>query len=109
MTAVLKLQLGADQWHRYALRKLDVKFDKFKQYILKRDDNSCFYCNFQADQHMEIVNLDHDYSKNNAENMVTSCPFCTQCLFLEMLGQSDYGGGLMIYMPELSQEDLNGL
>ncbi len=109
MDAVLKIKLGADQWHRFARRNLDKNFETFKDFILKRDDNTCYFCNFQAKNHMQVVNLDHDYLHNVAENMVASCPFCAQCLFLEMLGKSDYGGGIMVFLPEMSQEDLNGL
>ena len=41
--------------------------------------------------------------------MATSCCFCTQCLFLEAVGKNDYGGGTVIYLPEITQVELNGL
>ena len=42
-------------------------------------------------------------------NLVTSCCYCTQCFFLESVGVGGYGGGTLIYLPELSQSELNSL
>ena len=42
-------------------------------------------------------------------HMLTACPRCAQCGFLESVGLGDYGGGSIIYMPEVSQIELNAL
>ena len=42
-------------------------------------------------------------------NLVTACPFCAQCFFLSTVGKIDYGGGKIIYLPNLSQNRLNAL
>ena len=39
--------------------------------------------------------------------MITACCFCTQCLFLQAVGLDEMGGGQLIYLPEISQADLN--
>ncbi len=35
--------------------------------------------------------------------------FCSQCYFLESVGVGGYGGGNLIYLPELTQAELNSL
>src|SRR5262249_52398710 len=40
-------------------------------------------------------------------NLVTACCFCTQCLFLQAVGIDEMGGGQLVYLPEISQNDLN--
>src|SRR5262249_1331448 len=56
-----------------------------------------------------VINLDGNFYNNKISNMITSCCFCAQCFFLEAVGRSEYGGGRLIYLPEISQADLNGL
>ena len=40
---------------------------------------------------------------------MTACCFCTQCFFIESVGVGGYGGGALIYLPELLQSELNSL
>jgi intracellular multiplication protein IcmJ len=103
----LKSNPGA--WHAFALRNADLDFRKFCDRVFKRDHNTCQYCGFQAKQFQEVVNLDQNYNNNKLSNLVTACCFCAQCFFLEFTGRGEYGGGALIYLPEISQTDLNGL
>jgi intracellular multiplication protein IcmJ len=41
--------------------------------------------------------------------MITACCFCSQCLFLESVGLDEMSGGQLIYLPEMSQANLNSL
>ena len=36
-----------------------------------------------------------------------ACPLCSQCLFLESAGSQNTGGGKLIYLPEMEQQELN--
>ena len=56
---------------------------------------------------MEVINLDGNYKNNKVTNMVLACPLCAQCFFLEMIGKVANTGAILIYLPEISQEDLN--
>ena len=105
----IHLSLHIGNWRLFALRQKDKGFEKFSKKVLERDDYTCCYCGFQASQYQEVINLDQNYHNNRLSNLVTACCFCMQCFFLEAVGQSEYGGGTLIYLPEITQTDLNGL
>lgn len=103
----LKLSAISGAWRLFALRKADSAFLDVSKKILERDGHTCQFCGFQAKQYQEIVNLDNDYLNNKSANLVTACCFCAQCLFLDSVGKNEYGGGTLIYLPEISQNELN--
>lgn len=105
----LSLRLGEGAWNLYAKRQADSGFETFSKSVFERDNNHCHFCGFSSSIHMMVINLDHDYSNNKMSNLVTVCPFCQQCLFLEACGKLQLGGGTVIYLPEMSQEQLNAL
>ena len=104
-----QLQIAAvpDNWRLFSIRKNDKNFSSFRQQIFIRDSYTCCYCGLQSKQHQEVVNLDNNYSNNKSNNLVTACCFCAQCLFLEAIGRENNGGGTLIYLPEISQTNLN--
>jgi len=104
----VKLIAEPEAWRLFSVRKADPAFKTFSQQVLKRDQYTCCFCGFQAKQFQEVVNLDNNYRNNKLSNLVTACCFCAQCFFLEVVGKDDYGGGVLIYLPEISQGDLNG-
>lgn len=108
--AFFPLQLNATPgvWRLFSARNADKNFASFQKKILERDFYTCQFCGFQARTHQEIINLDGNYRNNKTNNMVVACVFCSQCQFLEAVGE-DYGGGSLIYLPEISQAELNGL
>jgi len=105
----LKLTASADSWRLFMLRKGDPSFLNVQQSIWERDHYSCQFCGFMAYQHLEIINWNGNYANNSRDNLLTACPFCAQCFFLESVGQGDFGGGTMIYLPEMSQAELCAL
>lgn len=105
----LTLAARPGNWRLFAARKADPAFLRFSERVFLRDNYTCQFCGFQARQFQEVVNLDKNFHNTKFSNMVTACCFCTQCFFLEAVGRSDYGGGRLIYLPEISQADLNGL
>lgn len=105
----LKLMATPGSWRLYSARKVDERFKDFERKVFLRDRYTCQFCGFQARHYQEIVNVDADFSNNRLTNLVTSCCFCAQCFFLESVGVGGYGGGTLIFLPELSQPELNSL
>ncbi len=105
----LRLQVSSGSWRHFAGRELDPKFQKIARKIFERDQYICQFCGFQAKEMQKVVNLDGNYKNNHIQNLSTICCLCAQCFFLEMVGKHDSGGGLVLYLPEMSQNDLNGL
>lgn len=107
--SLLPIHLTAERgnWQLFKARKNNSRFLAFEQKILKRDDYTCRYCGFKSLEYQTVVNHDQNYKNNKANNLVTACPFCYQCLFLDALVNPNLGGGYIIYLPEISQADLN--
>ncbi len=103
----LKLRASSGAWRKYSARKQSKVFAKVKKAILIRDRFCCRFCGFFSKEHQEVINLDNDYDNNKYNNLVTSCSFCAQCLFLDSVGLEPCSGGRIIYLPEISQIDLN--
>ena len=107
MAKQLQLTVKAGTFARFSQRNKDPDFQAIKNQVLNRDRFTCQFCGFQARKYEEVINLDGNYDNNNLKNIVTACCFCTQCFFLEAIGAGGYGGGTVIYLPEISQADLN--
>lgn len=103
----LQLAVNLSGWRHFVRRKEDKAFLPVEKRIFERDAYTCRYCGFQAQEYQEIINLDGNYTNNRLSNMATVCCFCKQCLFLQAVGLDDMGGGQLIYLPEISQGNLN--
>lgn len=105
----LSLHCNPGTWRPFSMRRQDEAFKKFATAVWQRDAYQCRFCGFQSQSLQEVVNIDHDYNHNSLDNMATACCFCTQCFFIDFVGKNQYGGGTIIYLPEMSQAKLNGL
>lgn len=105
----LKLLATPGSWRMYSARKIDERFKSYEQKIFQRDRYTCQFCGFQARLYQEVINLDNNYANNKVTNLATACCFCAQCFFVESVGVGGYGGGTLIYLPELTQTELNSL
>jgi len=103
----IKLSATDSNWRLFMIRKADPAFLIFQNKILKRDDHTCQFCGFQSTEYLDVVNLDGNYRDNCSSNLATACSFCAQCFFLEAIGKGDFGGGTLIYLPEMTQNELN--
>lgn len=105
----LLLRINPVGWVAFQKRQSASSFSSKKAKVLERDKNTCCYCGFSATSYFEVVNRDGNYSNNSFDNLLTACPLCSQCLFIESVGKSSFGGGRLAYIPELSQGDLNAI
>jgi intracellular multiplication protein IcmJ len=103
----LQLAVNLTGWRLFIRRRSDKVFSPIAKRLHERDRYTCQYCGFQAQEYQEIVNIDGNYLNNKSENLITACCFCTQCLFLQAVGIDEMSGGQIIYLPEMSQADLN--
>lgn len=83
---------------------------KIIDYIHKRDKNTCLFCGWR-EKHTNLLNvtsLNNSYKNNsNPSQLVTSCHLCNLSLRLVYAFQSNSGS--LIYMPELTQAQVNEL
>ncbi|WP_133127912.1 type IVB secretion system protein IcmJDotN [Legionella nagasakiensis] len=105
----LKLIASPGSWRLYSARKADPRFKSFEQKVFRRDRYTCQFCGFQARLYQDVINLDGNYNNNRLANLVTACCFCSQCFFIESVGVGGYGGGTLVYLPELTQPEVNSL
>ncbi len=103
----LELAVNLAGWRIFVRRKQDKAFLPVQQRVFDRDVYTCQYCGFQAKEYQEVVNADGNYNNNKLSNLLTACCFCSQCLFLQAVGIDEMGGGQLIYLPEMTQGDLN--
>lgn len=101
----LMAQKGA--WRVYHARKKSNKFLLIKKKVLQRDHYTCRYCGFFSKEYQEVVNIDQNYKNNRVDNLATACCFCAQCFFIDAAGMDSNSGGRIIFLPEISQADLN--
>ncbi len=103
------LSATESNWRLFMIRKADSAFLTFQEKICARDQHTCQYCGFRTNKHLEVINLNGNYRDNRANNLITACGFCAQCFFMESIGKGEFGGGTLIYLPEMTQSQLNAL
>lgn len=103
----LRLAVNLAGWRIFVRRREDKAFLPIMKRVFDRDYYTCQYCAFQAKEYQEVVNINGDYSNNQLSNLITACCFCSQCLFLDTLNLEEMAGGQLIYVPEMTQADLN--
>lgn len=105
----ITLVASHSNWRLFMIRKADPAFQKFAQKVLERDQYTCQYCGFSANKNLDVINRDSDYRNNKLDNLITACSLCAQCFFLEAVGKGEFGGGNLVYLPTMSQSELNAL
>jgi intracellular multiplication protein IcmJ len=72
---------------------------------MQRDGFSCRCCGFTSRKYQRVVPYSADTSAKGMNSFITVCTSCERCLALEQTGL--IGGGTLIWLPELSQAELN--
>lgn len=75
--------------------------------ILRRDDHTCQGCGLRSERWQEIHHRNDDHRDFREKNLETLCPFCHQVFHLPLAASTC--GGTLIWLPEMSQSDLNRL
>jgi intracellular multiplication protein IcmJ len=84
-----------------------AQLNKIVQTTLEKDAFTCRYCGFQSRQYQKAIPKDWAINDPRAGALVTACVFCEQCFALETV--APMGSGTLIWLPEISQAQLNHL
>ena len=80
---------------------------KVRDKILKRDNYTCQGCGWRAKNFQEIHHKNHNHGDFRESNLEVLCPLCHQVFHLSTASISS--GGYLIWLPEISQAQLNRL
>ncbi len=80
--------------------------DELKTKVFERDDHTCRFCGFHALKYQEVCFIG---KKDTValENYATACLFCHQCFHVDKIDRMQ--SGAVIWLPEISQADLNNI
>lgn len=102
----LKIVCKAGNWQHFHDRTLSKNYGKIKDVISARDESACSFCGYPSDKN-ELINKDGNYNNNKQDNIVLSCSICRQILLFDGHGLADDFGGRIVFLPEISQIDIN--
>lgn len=80
---------------------------ELRQKVFERDDHTCRYCGFRAKRYQEVSFVNGQEADQRLDNLATSCIFCHQCFTLDRV--SAMRSGILIWLPEMGQAELNHL
>ena len=73
--------------------------------VFERDNHTCSFCGFHAQKYQDIHFIDSNSANTKIDNMRTACMYCAQCFDLEKA--AGMKSGVLVWLPEISQTDLN--
>jgi len=85
--------------------KAAQQLQEIRPRILERDDHTCQFCGFRSHKYQEVHFLNSNPEDLRPDNMVTACIYCHQCFDLEKA--SVMNSGVLVWLPEIKQADLN--
>lgn len=85
----------------------DRAFQAVRRSILETFDYTCVYCSHRSEKYQEVHHGDDDHKNNDPKNLWCTCPLCHQVFHIGLAGMRD--GAEIVYVPELSQAEINQL
>lgn len=76
-----------------------------KNRVFERDGHACRFCGFVSKKYQDVHFLNRNPQDFSETNLVTACIFCNQCFNLEEV--SAMKSGVLLWMPEIGQAELN--
>lgn len=71
--------------------------------VMRRDIETCRFCRFRSAKYQTLVWIGGP--ERDVDNLVTSCVFCQQVRCVDVV--PDQKSGVLLWLPEVSQVDLN--
>lgn len=99
----LPLILGVRRASDAEKHKVSVPSKSQTEEALRRDDHTCRFCGFKSQQYQRVISSPA-YLKRD-EEFLTVCTFCENSLLLERAGMM--GSGVLVWLPEIGQAELN--
>ncbi len=85
--------------------KAAAELQRLRPKILERDKHTCRFCGFQSQKYQELSHINGNLDDVREDNLATACIYCHQCFDLEKT--SVMNSGVMIWLPEIGQAELN--
>lgn len=85
----------------------DKEFNALRGQILEAANYHCVYCQLQSSKYQEVHHKDDDHKNNDPRNLVCTCPLCHQVFHIGLASMRE--GGDLVYLPELTQVEINQL
>ena len=85
--------------------KADLLLQEIRPKVFERDNHTCRFCGFKSLKYQEIRFLNNHNDDIRLDNLATACIFCNQCFDLEKSSQMN--SGVLIWLPEIDQAELN--
>lgn len=102
----LSVKRGQGRSHDDSAVAANAGFEEVRLRVFERDRHTCRYCGFKAPKWQDINHQDGDHANQAESNLFTACGLCHASHHIGLAGSF---GGQLIYLPELSQADLNHL
>ena len=103
---VLSAKRSVWRMHDHA-GEADKAFRQVRKAILEEFDYKCAYCGHASEKYQEVHHADDNHANNDRKNLWCTCPLCHQVFHIGLAGMVD--GADVVYLPELSQEEVNQL
>jgi intracellular multiplication protein IcmJ len=103
----INLGIGRQTANSHLVEKTQQQLQEIRPKIFERDGHTCRFCGFKSAKYQEITALNGHPEDIRPDNLVTSCIFCHQCFDLEKASQMN--SGVLIWLPEIDQAELNNI
>lgn len=103
---VLSAKRSVWRMHDHA-DEFDKVFQQLRKAVLEKSGSACRFCGFSSSKFIEVHHGDDDHKNNAPSNLYSACPLCHQVFHIGLAGMKE--GGEIIYLPEMSQAELNQL
>ncbi|MEY2341482.1 hypothetical protein AB4090_05145 [Acidithiobacillus sp. IBUN Pt1247-S3] len=110
---LLGVKHGLFRIHDPQVEEADQEYQTIRYSVFRRDRYTCRFCGMRTvpaspssfSGFFEIHHADDDHRNNDADNLLTVCPFCHSVFHCGNAGHRESGS--IIWLPVVRQEDLN--
>ncbi len=110
MNDSLNLQAYFGNWLAFQKRKKTKLLQRLKSELCEISKSSCQYCGCQLmTESAELINGNGDYTDNSFDNFRLVCQLCAKVCLVDRYSLEYEGQDRIVFLPELSQIQLNHL